>query len=93
MNETFDGNGFVTELEDQLGPMAEISVHIIAKQMRDLAIDRENMTPAQAEQLVGRIDIAMSSFFGEKGAVLMKNIMMKTLRKYAREYLDDKYGI
>ena len=89
----FDSEGFITNMELHLSEFADIALMIMKKQMKDLDIEAKTMTPDQAEVLITNVTSALGSFVGEEGAVLLKNILVKDLRKYAPSYFTEKYGI
>lgn len=82
-----DSKAFVTGIQQRLEPLAPVMVPgIIQKQLADLGISEDNMTPDNAREFIRKMDEALEMFIGSKGKMIVHEIMMKELRRTAPEY-------
>ena len=93
MSDDFDSLEFVSKIEEKLVAIAEIYKMVLKKQMTDLSINPETMTPEQAELVINNVTEKLEAFIGEDGAKFMKTNMRKDLRKSAPKYFKDRYGV
>ena len=84
-----DSNGFISEIEKKLVPIAPIVEFAINKQMGEVGACREYMTPEQAIEFIGKMTAALELFLGHNGAAESRKFMMSMLRKYAPDYFED----
>ena len=81
-----NSKAFVTEIQQRLEPLAPVMVPgIIQKQMTELGISVDTMTPEEAMKFIGRMDAALEMFIGPNGKSTVHEIMMKELRRTAPE--------
>lgn len=85
-----DGNGFINSVENSLVNLAPITKFIINKQMKDLDITKENITPDKAMIFITKMTNALVMCLGKDGSQLARKMMIKQLRQYAPEYLESK---
>ena len=85
-----DSEGFITEVEEKLVPIAPIVEFAIAKQMGEVGASREMMSPEQAVQFINKMTEALELFLGGKDASESRKFMTSTLRKYAPEYFEER---
>ena len=81
-----NGADFVESVIEKLVPVTPIAKSIIEKQMNDLGLSKDIMSPRQAEMLIRRTVEALKLFIGPSGAEMAKSVMMKELRKRAPDY-------
>lgn len=91
VDDGFDGEEFLSDIEPHLVEFSELSHYIIRKQIKDLNIDVNNMTAREADVLIDNVGDALSSFFGKEGTKLVKRFMRKKLKKYAPRYFKRRY--
>lgn len=85
-----DSDGFISEVEKKLVPIAPIIGFAMKKQMAEVGADKETMTPEQAIKFIDKMTEALDLFLGSRGATESRNIMITILRKYAPEYFEEK---
>ena len=85
-----DGNGFISSIENNLVTLAPITKYIINKQLNDLKVDKEQLTPAQALEFINRMTNALVMCLGKDGSQLARKMMIKQLRTYAPDYFQKK---
>ena len=83
-----DGEGFITSIENNLVTLAPITKFIISKQLNDLQVNRESITPEQALEFIDRMTNALVMCLGKDGSQLARKMMMKELRNFAPELLE-----
>lgn len=83
-----DGNGFITSIENNLVTLAPITKFIITKQLNDLQVNKDSLTPEQAMIFIDRMTKALIMCLGKDGTLLARKMMLKQLRQYAPDYLD-----
>ena len=93
MSDDFNSQAFVSVVEEKLSAIAEIYKMVLKKQMADLSISPETMTPEQAELVINKVTEALERFIGEEGAKFMKTNLRKDLRKLAPVYFKERYGV
>ena len=85
-----DGNGFINSVENSLVTLAPITKFIINKQMKDLDITKDTITPDKAIIFINKMTNALVMCLGKDGSQLARKMMIKQLRQYAPEYLESK---
>jgi hypothetical protein len=84
-----NSKSFIKNIQQRLDPIAPIVLPgIIKKQLQEIGVTEDNMTPELAEELIKRIDEALGSFLGPEGGKLIHEIMIKELRRCAPEYFE-----
>jgi len=85
-----DGNGFINSVENSLVNLAPITKFIINKQMKDLDVTKDTITPDKAMIFINKMTTALVMCLGKDGSQLARKMMIKQLRQYAPEYLESK---
>ena len=76
-------------VQQRLDPIAPIMLpQIIQKQMREIGVTEDTLTPNTAGELIERIDEAIEMFIGPKGRMMVHDIMIKELRRTAPEHFE-----
>ena len=83
-----DSNGFITSIENHLVTLAPITKFIIVKQLNDLNVDRDTLTPEQAMIFINRMSNALVMCLGKDGSLLARKMMIRQLRTFAPEYFE-----
>lgn len=83
-----DSNGFITSIENHLVTLAPITKFIIDKQLNDLNVNRDNLTPDQAMIFINRMSNALVMCLGKDGSQLARRMMIKQLRTFAPDYFE-----
>lgn len=84
-----NSKSFIKNIQQRLDPIAPIVLPgIIKKQLLEIGVTEDNITPELAEELIKRIDEALGSFLGPEGGKLIHEIMIKELRRCAPEYFE-----
>lgn len=83
-----NGDAFISSVENHLFTLAPITKFIVSKQLKDLNMSRETLTPEQAKEFIDRMSGALVMCLGEEGAQLAKKVMIKKLREHAPEYAE-----
>jgi hypothetical protein len=84
-----DGNGFIASIENNLVTLAPITKYIINKQLTDLNVNKEHLTPEQALEFINRMSNALVMCLGKDGSQLARKMMIKQLRTYAPTFFGD----
>lgn len=86
-----NSKSFIKNIQQRLDPIAPIVLPgIIKKQLEEIGITEDDITPELAEELISRIDEALGSFLGPEGGKLVHEIMIKELRRCAPEYFEQQ---
>ena len=88
-----DGEGFITTIERHLETLAPITKFIIVKQLKDLKVTKESLTPDKALIFIDRMTNALVLCLGRDGSQLARKMMMKQLRLHAPGYLERKGSV
>ena len=88
--EDMDGDGFISSIEDHLATLAPITKFIVTKQLNDLKVTRDTITPDQALIFINKMTNALVLCLGKDGSQLARKMMMKQLRLYAPGYLEKR---
>jgi len=84
-----NSRSFIKNIQQRLDPIAPIVLPgIIKKQLQEIGVTEDNITPELAEELIKRIDEALGSFLGPEGGKLIHQVMIKELRRCAPEYFE-----
>ena len=81
-----DSAAFLTAVEEKLAAFTPMAKPVIERQLEQMGMTKEMLTPRQAELLIRRVSGALAMFLGPSGAEMARNIMMKELRKRAPDY-------
>ncbi|MEW5936571.1 MAG: hypothetical protein AB1665_01975 [Candidatus Thermoplasmatota archaeon] len=81
-----DGTGFIRTVQERLYPISPVAKNIIERQLTEMGISQEFMTPKQAEMLIRRVSEALSLFIGPGGAEHARQLMLRELRRCAPDY-------
>jgi hypothetical protein len=81
-----DSAAFITAVEEKLAPMSPMVKPVIERQLAQMGLTREMLSPRQAEAFIKRVTEALAMFLGPSGAQLAREAMMRELRKRAPEY-------
>ncbi len=87
-----DSKGFIQTIEDHLVTLAPITKYIITKQLNDLNVTKESLTPDKALIFIDKMTNALVLCLGKDGSQIARKMMIKQLRLYAPGYLE-KRGI
>ena len=80
---------FVVNIQQRLDPLAPIVLpRIIQKQLQELGVTEETLTPEKATEFIEMMDRALEIFIGPKGKMMVHEIMMKELRRTAPEHFE-----
>ncbi len=85
-----DGEGFITTIEKHLETLAPITKFIIIKQLNDLKVTKESLTPDKALIFIDRMTNALVLCLGKDGSQLARKMMMKEFRMFAPGYLENR---
>jgi hypothetical protein len=88
-----DSEGFLSTVESHLINLAPITKFIIKKQLKDLQLNRESMTPEQALVFIDKLTQALVMCLGNDGSQLARKMMLKELRTFAPKYFENKAGL
>ena len=81
-----DSVAYIIAVEEKLATVSPMATPVIERQLAQMGLTREMLSPRQAEMLIRRVSEALKMFLGPSGAEVAKNIMMKELRKRAPDY-------
>ncbi|MFH0816144.1 MAG: hypothetical protein V1934_04950 [Methanobacteriota archaeon] len=81
-----DSEAFISALEEKLATVSPMAKPVIERQLEQMGLTREMLSPHQAEMLTRRVAEALKMFLGPSGAEIARNMMMKELRKRAPDY-------
>ncbi len=81
-----DSSEYLRAVEERLAPMSPMVKPVIERQLAQMGLTRDMLSPRQAEMLVRRVSGALAMFMGPSGAETARSMMMKELRKRAPEY-------
>ena len=87
-----DGEGFITSIENHLVTLAPITKFIISKQLRDLQVNKDSITPERALVFINKMSNALVMCLGKDGSQLARKMMIKELNHYAPGYLRQGSG-
>ena len=85
-----DGNGFISSVENNLVTLAPITKFIITKQLNDLQVNKDSITPEKAMIFINKMTNALIMCLGQDGSQLARKMMMKQLRVHAPGYFDNQ---
>ena len=85
---SMDGEGFIATIQQHLETLAPITKFIILKQLNDLNVTKESLTPDKAVVFIGRMTNALVLCLGKDGSQIARKMMMKQLRLHAPGYLE-----
>ena len=85
-----DGEGFIKSIEEHLVTLAPITKFIIIKQLNDLDVTKDSLTPDTAMVFINKMTNALILCLGKDGSQLARKMMMKQLRLHAPGYLEEK---
>ena len=85
-----DSEGFINSIEEHLVTLAPITKFIIIKQLNDLDVTKESLTPDKAIVFINKMTNALTLCLGKDGSQLARKMMMKQLRLHAPGYLEEK---
>lgn len=86
-----NSKAFVVSIQQRLGPLAPIVLpRIIQKQLEELGVSNDTLTPEKAREFIERMDEALEMFIGPKGKMMVHEIMMKELRRTAPEHFEQQ---
>jgi hypothetical protein len=88
-----DSEGFISSVESNLVSLAPITKFIIKKQLNDMSIQRQSMTPDQAMAFIDKMTTALVLCLGNDGSQLARKMMMKQLRTFAPEYFKNNSNL
>lgn len=83
-----DSYGFINSIEEHLVTLAPITKFIIIKQLGDLKVTKDSLTPDKALIFINKMTNALVLCLGQDGSQLARKMMMKQLRQYAPGYLE-----
>ncbi len=81
-----DSEGFISSVESNLVSLAPITKFIIKKQLNDLKLQRNNITPEQAIIFIDKMTTALIMCLGNEGSQLARKMMLKQLRMFAPDF-------
>jgi hypothetical protein len=81
-----DSAAFVYAVEEKLAPLSPMVKPVIERQLAQMGLTRDMLSPRQAELLTRRVSQALAMFLGPSGAETARNVMLKELRRRAPEY-------
>jgi len=81
-----NSSDFLDACEEKLLPVTPMVTSVINKQLQDMGLARDMMSPHQAEILIRRVSEALKLFLGPSGAETARAVMLKELRKRAPDY-------
>ena len=77
---------FVVSIQHRLEPLAPIVLpRIIQKQLEELGVSEDTLTPDKAKEFIEKMDEALEMFLGSKGTMMVHEMMMKELGRTAPE--------
>ena len=85
-----DGNGFISSVENNLVTLAPITKFIITKQLNDLNVSKDSITPDKAMVFIEKMTSALVMCLGKDGSQLARKMMMKQLRIHAPDYFEQQ---
>ncbi|MCK5560274.1 MAG: hypothetical protein KAJ51_06755 [Thermoplasmata archaeon] len=83
-----DSHSFITSIEEHLVTLAPITKFIIIKQLGDLKVTKDSLTPDKALIFINKMTSALVLCLGKDGSQLARKMMMKHLRQYAPGFLE-----
>ena len=90
MNSDMNGEGFISSIEQNLETLAPITKFIIIKQLKNLGVTQETITPEKALVFINNMTKALVLCLGEDGSQLARKMMLKQLRECAPGFLEKK---
>jgi hypothetical protein len=81
-----DSAAFIAAVEERLATVSPMAKPVIERQLEQMGLTRDMLSPRQAEMLIRRVAEALKMFLGPSGAEVARNVMMKELRKRAPDY-------
>jgi hypothetical protein len=81
-----DSAAFLSAVEERLSPLTPMAKPVIERQLEQMGLTREMLSPRQAETLIRRVTEALAMFLGPSGAQLARETMMRELRRRAPDY-------
>jgi hypothetical protein len=85
-----NGEGFISTIEEHLITLAPITKFIISKQLNDLKVSKDSITPDQAVVFIDKMTSALVLCLGKDGSQLARKMMIKQLHIHAPGYLENK---
>ena len=85
-----DSEGFISSIENHLVTLAPITKFMINKQLNDLKVGRNTLTPDQAMVFIEKLTKALILCLGTDGSKLARKMMIKQLREFAPGFLEQK---
>jgi hypothetical protein len=83
---SMDSAAFIFAVEEKLAPVSPMAKPVIERQLAQMGLTKEMLSPRQAEMLTRRVAEALAMFLGPSGAEMARSIMLKELRKRAPDY-------
>ena len=81
-----DSAAFLIAVEEKLATLSPMAKPVIQRQLVQMGLTREMISPRQAEMLTRRVSEALAMFLGPSGAEMARSVMLKELRKRAPDY-------
>ncbi len=88
-NLDMDSEGFISSVEQKLILLAPITEFMIKKQLSDLGVTRETLTPFKAKKFIDKMTEALQLCLGPEGSKLARKMMLKELRVHSPDNDDD----
>ena len=83
-----DGPAFMRSAEGHLNPIAPIMSFAIKKQLNDLKVTAETLTPDQARKFIERIVSVIKTFAPPAKVEEVRQALLREFRRAAPEYAD-----
>jgi hypothetical protein len=83
---SMDSADYIRTVEEKLAPLSPMAKAVIHRQLEQMGLTRDMLSPKQAEMLARRVGEALAMFIGPSSAETARNIMMKELRRRAPDY-------
>jgi hypothetical protein len=91
--EGLNGRDFIARIEEDLVPVSPIMEFAIRKQLADLGLTEQDLTPQEAMRFIDRMTDALDLFLGRNDAQRKRKFMISLLRKQAPEYFEGQSPI
>ena len=82
-NLDMDSEGFILSVEQKLILLAPITEFMIKKQLSDMGVTRETLTPPKAKKFIDKMTEALQLCLGPEGSILARKMMLKELRVHS----------
>lgn len=88
-----DGPAFLQRVEAHLTPIAPIMTFVVKKQMSDLSVSAETLTPDVAKRFIDRVVMVLRTFAPPPRVEDIREALLRELRRAAPEFAEQMlYG-